>query len=145
MAASGQFPTDRLEAYLIVGTLGLDGGVVPIEQPYQLLELAKRLGKKGVVLNTHNAQFTYLDERQFPALCVVRSLKEAVAFFQTGQLPAAANAALRPPQSKSVPWSKHRADFGCFSEVAGQRPLKRALEVAAAGGHHALIVGPPGV
>ena len=145
LAASGQFPTDRLEAYLIVGTLGLDGGVVPIEQPYQLLELAKRLGKKGVVLNTHNAQFTYLDERQFPALCVVRSLKEAVAFFQTGQLPAAANAALRPPQSKSVPRSQHLSDFGCFSEVAGQRPLKRALEVAAAGGHHALIVGPPGV
>ena len=114
LAASGQFPTDRLEAYLIVGTLGLDGGVVPIEKPYQLLELAKRLGKKGVVLNTHNAQFTCLDERQFPALCVVRSLKEAVAFFQTGQLPAAANAALRPPQSKSVPRSQHRADFGYF-------------------------------
>ena len=145
LAASGQFPTDRLEAYLIVGTLGLDGGVVPIEQPYQLLELAKRLGKKGVVLNTHNAQFTYLDERQFPALCVVRSLKEAVFFFQTGQLPAAANAALRPPQSQLAQWSQQRADFGCFSEVAGQRPLKRALEVAAAGGHHALIVGPPGV
>ena len=145
LAASGQFPTDRLEAYLIVGTLGLDGGVVPIEQPYQLLELAKRLGKKGVVLNTHSAQSTYLDERQFPALCVVRSLKEAVFFFQTGQLPAAANAALRPPKSQLAQWSQQRADFGCFSEVAGQRPLKRALEVAAAGGHHALIVGPPGV
>ena len=57
LAASGQFPTDRLEAYLIVGTLGLDGGVVPVEQPYQLLELAKRLGKKGVVLNTYSCQF----------------------------------------------------------------------------------------
>ena len=145
LAASGQFPTDRLEAYLIVGTLGLDGGVVPVEQPYQLLELAKRLGKKGVVLNTYSAQHTYLNERQHPALCVVRSLKEAVSFFQTGQLPAAANAALRPPQPQSVQWRQERAAFGCFSEVAGQRPLKRALEVAAAGGHHALIVGPPGV
>ncbi|CAI8167348.1 MAG: Competence protein ComM [Flavobacteriales bacterium UBA4585] len=145
LAASGQFPTDRLEAYLIVGTLGLDGGVVPVEQPYQLLELAKRLGKKGVVLNTYSAQHTYLNERQHPALCVVRSLKEAVSFFQTGQLPAAANAALRPPQPQSAQWSQQRAAFGCFSEVAGQRPLKRALEVAAAGGHHALIVGPPGV
>ena len=145
LAASGQFPTDRLEAYLIVGTLGLDGGVVPLEQPYQLLELAKRLGKKGVVLNTYSAQHTYLNERQHPALCVVRSLKEAVSFFQTGQLPAAANAALRPPQPQSAQWRQERAAFGCFSEVAGQRPLKRALEVAAAGGHHALIVGPPGV
>ncbi|MDG2109495.1 MAG: magnesium chelatase domain-containing protein, partial [Schleiferiaceae bacterium] len=145
LAASGQFPTDRLEAYLIVGTLGLDGGVVPIEKPYQLLELAKRLGKKGVVLNTHSAQSTYLDERQFPALCVVRSLKEAVFFFQTGQLPAAANAALRPPQSQLAQWSQQRADFGCFSEVAGQRPRNRAREVAAAGGHHPFIVGPPGV
>lgn len=145
LAASGQFPTDRLEAYLIVGTLGLDGGVVPVEQPYQLLELAKRLGKKGVVLNTYSAQHTYLNERQHPALCVVRSLKEAVSFFQTGQLPAAANAALRPPQPQSAQWRQERAAFGCFSEVAGQRPLKRALEVAAAGGHHALIVGPPGV
>ena len=145
LAASGQFPTDRLEAYLIVGTLGLDGGVVPVEQPYQLLELAKRLGKKGVVLNTCSAQHTYLNERQHPALCVVRSLKEAVSFFQTGQLPAAANAALRPPQPQSAQWRQGRAAFGCFSEVAGQRPLKRALEVAAAGGHHALIVGPPGV
>ena len=145
LAASGQFPTDRLEAYLIVGTLGLDGGVVPVEQPYQLLELAKRLGKKGVVLNTYSAQHTYLNERQHPALCVVRSLKEAVFFFQTGQLPAAANAALRPPQPQSAQWRQERAAFGCFSEVAGQRPLKRALEVAAAGGHHALIVGPPGV
>lgn len=145
LAASGQFPTDRLEAYLVVGTLGLDGGVVPVEQPYQLLELAKRLGKKGVVLNTYSAQHTYLNERQHPALCVVRSLKEAVSFFQTGQLPAAANAALRPPQPRSAQWTQERAAFGCFSEVAGQRPLKRALEVAAAGGHHALIVGPPGV
>ena len=145
LAASGQFPTDRLEAYLIVGTLGLDGGVVPVEQPYQLLELAKRLGKKGVVLNTYSAQHTYLNEGQHPALCVVRSLKEAVSFFQTGQLPAAANAALRPPQPQSAQWRQERAAFGCFSEVAGQRPLKRALEVAAAGGHHALIVGPPGV
>ena len=145
LAASGQFPTDRLEAYLIVGTLGLDGDVVPVEQPYQLLELAKRLGKKGVVLNTYSAQHTYLNERQHPALCVVRSLKEAVSFFQTGQLPAAANAALRPPQPQSAQWRQERAAFGCFSEVAGQRPLKRALEVAAAGGHHALIVGPPGV
>lgn len=145
LAASGQFPTDRLEAYLIVGTLGLDGGVVPVEQPYQLLELAKRLGKKGVVLNTYSAQHTYLNERQHPALCVVRSLKEAVSFFQTGQLPAAANAALRPPQPQLAQWRQERAAFGCFSEVAGQRPLKRALEVAAAGGHHALIVGPPGV
>ena len=145
LAASGQFPTDRLEAYLVVGTLGLDGGVVPVEQPYQLLELAKRLGKKGVVLNTYSAQHTYLNERQHPALCVVRSLKEAVSFFQTGQLPAAANAALRPPQPQSAQWRQERAAFGCFSEVAGQRPLKRALEVAAAGGHHALIVGPPGV
>ena len=145
LAASGQFPTDRLEAYLIVGTLGLDGGVVPVEQPYQLLELAKRLGKKGVVLNTYSAQHTYLNERQHPALCVVRSLKEAVFFFQTGQLPAAANAALRPPQPQLAQWRQERAAFGCFSEVAGQRPLKRALEVAAAGGHHALIVGPPGV
>ena len=145
LAASGQFPTDRLEAYLIVGTLGLDGGVVPVEQPYQLLELAKRLGKKGVVLNTYSAQHTYLNERQHPALFVVRSLKEAVSFFQTGQLPAAANAALRPPQPQSAQWRQERAAFGCFSEVAGQRPLKRALEVAAAGGHHALIVGPPGV
>ena len=145
LAASGQFPTDRLEAYLVVGTLGLDGGVVPVEQPYQLLELAKRLGKKGVVLNTYSAQHTYLNERQHPALCVVRSLKEAVSFFQTGQLPAVANAALRPPQPQSAQWRQERAAFGCFSEVAGQRPLKRALEVAAAGGHHALIVGPPGV
>ena len=145
LAASGQFPTDRLEAYLVVGTLGLDGGVVPVEQPYQLLELAKRLGKKGVVLNTYSAQHTYLNERQHPALCVVRSLKEAVSFFRTGQLPAAANAALRPPQPQSAQWRQERAAFGCFSEVAGQRPLKRALEVAAAGGHHALIVGPPGV
>jgi magnesium chelatase family protein len=145
LAASGQFPTDRLEAYLVVGTLGLDGGVAPVEQPYQLLELAKRLGKKGVVLNTYSAQHTYLNERQHPALCVVRSLKEAVSFFQTGQLPAAANAALRPPEPQSAQWRQERAAFGCFSEVAGQRPLKRALEVAAAGGHHALIVGPPGV
>ena len=145
LAASGQFPTDRLEEYLIVGTLGLDGGVVPIEQPYQLLELAKRLGKKGVVLNTCSTQYNYLNERQHPAMYVVRSLKEAVFFFQTGQLPAAANAALRPPQPQLAKWSQQRAAFGCFSEVAGQRPLKRALEVAAAGGHHALIVGPPGV
>ena len=145
LAASGQFPTDRLEEYLIVGTLGLDGGVVPIKQPYQLLELAKRLGKKGVVLNTCSTQYNYLNERQHPAMYVVRSLKEAVFFFQTGQLPAAANAALRPPQPQLAKWSQQRAAFGCFSEVAGQRPLKRALEVAAAGGHHALIVGPPGV
>lgn len=145
LAASGQLPTERLKDYLVVGTLGLDGAVVPIPQPYQLVDLAKRLGKKGVVLNRGHVAHPYLNEGNNPILCSVASLKEAVLFFQTGQRAAPSNSEHRPPQLPTKSWGPERAAFGCFSEVAGQRPLKRALEVAAAGGHHTLIVGPPGV
>jgi len=140
LCASQQLPVHRLGQYIILGQLGLDGNISPSQDMYNALVLAKQTHKKGVVTNFSRSTYHHLC-RLFPELelCQVSSLYDATAFFANGTLASVVSPLSVNSDDKSL------IQGSCFSDVAGQQPLKKALEIAAAGGHHLMIIGPPGV
>ena len=133
LAAGKAVPSGRVGAYMLAGELGLDGQVRPIRGAILIAAAARELGLAGLVVPRENAReaaaLSGLDVRGADTLVqVVR--------FLVGEcdLPAAdASPAASPTESDCD-----------LSEIKGQEHVKRALEVAAAGGHNLLMVGPPG-
>ena len=137
LAASDQLEATALDGWMIAGELGLSGATRPIRGALAMARLARRLGKRGILLPSRSAEEAALVEGidVFP----VESLDGAVRFLS-------GESALRPlsrPARGSSANGRGRAAVD-FSEVKGQRALRRAVEVAVAGGHNLLIIGPPG-
>jgi len=137
LVATEQIPPVDTSGYLIAGELSLSGATRPVRGALALARLARKLGKRGVLLPPLSAQEAALVEGvdAYP----VTSLDQAVRFL-TGEIvlvPVAHATAISitPEPDASV---------GDFSEIKGQHALRRAVEVAAAGGHNLLIIGPPG-
>ncbi|PUZ27550.1 magnesium chelatase family protein [Chitinophaga costaii] len=136
LAASGQLPCDYLQDYIIMGELSLDGTLRPIKGALAMAIQAQREGYKGVILPLQNAR----EAAMIAGLAVygAGSMQEVVRFFSDPQ-------AIPRVQVDPVETFTPQADFPLdFSDVKGQRSIKRALEIAAAGGHNALLIGPPG-
>lgn len=127
---------DRHADYLIVGELGLSGQLRPIAGALAIALLAREMGKKGVLMPSSNA-------KEASAVAGIRifgvdNLKEAVQCLQDpDQFPAVL------PCSKNDLF-KSLPPLIDFSDIRGQAHVKRALEIAAAGGHNILLSGPPG-
>jgi magnesium chelatase family protein len=135
LAADGALPADRLNDLLIAGELGLDGRLRPVRGALPAVVLARRLGFGGVLLPEGNAAEAAVIAG--PLILPAATLDEAVLLVR-GERPP------RPASAASAAGPKVAVAPLDLAEVRGQAHARRALEVAAAGGHHLLMVGPPG-
>lgn len=138
LAASEQIPNPfLLKEYVIMGELGLDGTILPIKGALPIAIQARREQFKGLIVPRANAsEAAMVNQLQVYSF---DHLKDVIEFFKDTDAVTPIFVDTRANFYSAVP--EHDVDF---NEVRGQEGIKRALEIAAAGGHNALLVGPPG-
>ena len=138
LAATEQITNpDRLEKFVIMGELSLDGSLRPIKGALPIAIQARKEGFEGLLVPAANAREAAMVNQL--KVYSINHLNEVVEFFKN-------EASLEPVvvnTREEFAFAQSEYDMD-FAEVKGQENIKRALEIAAAGGHNAILIGPPG-
>jgi magnesium chelatase family protein len=137
LAASEQIISEDIDKYIIMGELSLDGGLQPIKGALPIAIEARKEGFKGFILPKANAREAAIvsDLEVYGAENII----EVIDFF-TG------NKKIEPTivNTREEFYAQQTQSEFDFSDVKGQENIKRALEIAASGGHNVILIGPPG-
>ncbi len=137
LAATAQIDAPALTDFLLMGELSLDGSLRPIKGALPIAIQARKEGFKGLIVPRHNAREAAIVDRL--KVYGVEDLKQAIQVLegQSGIAPVVV-------QTREEFFAQHNHYQVDFADVKGQDNIKRALEIAAAGSHNVILIGPPG-
>ena len=137
LTASKQIQAEDLERYIIMGELSLDGGLQPIKGALPIAVKAREEGFKGFILPSQNAKEAAIVDNL--EVFGIDNIKQVIDFFDKGEALEQTIINTREEFEKNLDFPEHD-----FFDVKGQEGIKRCMEIAAAGGHNIILIGPPG-